>query len=101
MVCRAAILPAAWEDLKRIEDICSVQYGAAAALRAVDRILGALERLSLSCDAVSLTPDEWLNRQGYRMAVCGGYIAICRDAGGTRYVYHIADGKKEYPKLFS
>lgn len=100
MVYKVEILPAAWEDLKRIEDWYMIRFGGETALRVSNHILDTIERLENFPDSGSLLPDEWLNQQGYRMAICEKHVAIYRQIGKVVYVYHIADTQTEYTKLF-
>ena len=100
MTYKIEILPTAWEDLKRIEDWYLVQFGIETALKVSNHILDALERLERFPDSGSLTPDGWLNQQGYRMVICEKHVAIYRQIGVCVYVYHIADTQTEYTKLF-
>lgn len=100
MTYKIEILPTAWEDLKRIEDWYLVQFGAETALKVSDNILDALERLEHFPESGALTPDVWLNNQGYRMIICKKHVAIYRQIGKTIYIYHIADTQTEYTKLF-
>lgn len=100
MKYKVEILPAAWEDLKHIEDWYVVQFDVETALKVSDHILDGIERLESFWDSGSLTPDEWLNQQGYRMVICGKHVAIYRQIGETVFVYHIADTQTEYTKLF-
>lgn len=101
MACNVEILPTAWEDLKRIEDWYLIQFDVETALKVCDSILDAIERLESFPDSGSLTPDEWLNQEGYRMIICKKHVAIYRQIGNIVYVYHIADTQTEYTKLFS
>lgn len=94
------ILPTAWEDLKSIEDWYLVQFGIETALKVSDHILDVIERLSVFPDSGSMTPDKWLNEQGYRMVICEKHVAIYRVIRNTVYIYHIADTQTEYTKLF-
>lgn len=100
MVYKVEILPTAWEDLKRIEDWYLIQFDTNTALKVSDGILDTIERLELFPDSGSLTPDEWLNDMGYRMVICEKHVAIYRIIDRTVYVYHIADTRTEYTKLF-
>ena len=100
MAFRIEILPTAWEDLKRIEDWYAVQFGVESALKVSDSILDAIERLEMYPNSGSLTPDTWLNQQGYRMVICHKHVAIYKQVGEVVYVYHIADTHTEYTKLF-
>lgn len=98
---KVEILPAAWEDLKKIEDYYLLQFGVESAMKVTDNILHSIERLEFFPDSGSLTPDKWLNKKGYRMVICESYVSIYRLIGSTVYVYHIADTQTEYTKLFS
>ena len=100
MIYKVEILPTAWEDLKRIEDWYLVQFDMETALKVSDHILDSIELLENFPDSGSLTPDEWLNQQGYRMVICGKHVAIYRQIKKTVYIYHIADTQTEYTKLF-
>lgn len=100
MKCKIEILPTAWEDLKAIEDYYAVQFNIDTALKIVDSILDALERLKDYTDSGSMTPDIWLNNMGYRMIISGKYIAIHRRIADAIFVYHIANTQTEYTRLF-
>lgn len=100
MVYKVKIFPTAWEDLKRIEDWYLLQFDAETALRVSGHILDAIERLEIFPNSGSLTPDEWLNQQGYRMVICEKQVVIYRRIGEIVYIYHIADTRTEYTKLF-
>lgn len=94
------LLPTAWEDLKKIEDYYLLQFGVESAIKVTDHILNSIERLETYPDSGSLTPDTWLNKQGYRMVICERYVSIYRLIDKRVYVYHIADTQTEYTKLF-
>lgn len=94
------ILPSAWENLKSIEDYYAIQFDADTAIKVVNSILDAIERLEVFPDSGSLTPDPWLNEQGYRMVICKKHVAIYRVIDEEIYIYHIADTQTEYHKLF-
>lgn len=94
------ILPTAWEDLKRIEDYYLVQFDMETAIKVSDHILDTIERLEIFPYSGSMTPDKWLNDQGYRMIICKKHVAIYRVIEDVVYVYHIVDTQTEYTKLF-
>lgn len=100
MKYKVEILPSAWEDLKKIEDYYVLQFAVQTAIKVSDHILDVIERLEQFPDSGSLTPDDWLNEQGYRMVICKTHIAIYRVIKERVYVYHIADTRTEYTKLF-
>lgn len=97
---KICILPTAWEDLKNIENWYEIQFSSATALKVTTHILDTIERLEKYPDSGSLTPDQWLNDRGYRMVICDKQIAIYKKIGSTIYIYHIADTRTEYMKLF-
>lgn len=100
MKYKVEILSSAWEDLKKIEDYYILQFDVQTALKVSDHILDAIQRLEQFSDSGSVTPDNWLNEQGYRMVICKKHIAIYRVIREIVYVYHIADTQTEYAKLF-
>ena len=100
MTCRIEILPSAWEDLKRIEDWYLLKFDANTAIKVSDSILNSIERLEIQPDSGALTPDGWLNQRGYRMIICGQHVAIYRQIDITIYIYHIADTRTDYVKVF-
>jgi len=97
---KVKILPAAWEDLKQIEDYYLLEFDAETAIKVSSSILNSIEKLEMYPDSGSLTPDKWLNRQGYRMVICEHHVSIYRMTGKTVYIYHIADTRKNYMRLF-
>ena len=100
MRCKVEILPTAWEDLKAIEDWYLMNFDADTALKVVDSILNSIERLEDFPDSGSMTPDSWLNERGYRMVICERHVSIYRQIEEAVYIYHIANTKTEYVKLF-
>lgn len=94
------ILPSAWEDLKSIEDYYAIQFDVDTAIKVSDSILDAIERLESFADSGSMTPDPWLNNQGYRMIICKKHVAIYRKISETIFIYHIADTQTQYNRLF-
>lgn len=99
--CKVEILPTAWEDLKKIEDYYLIMFGVESAMKVTDNILNTIERLEEFPDSGSMTPDKWLNKQGYRMVIYERFVSIYRQIEDVIYVYHIADTQTEYTKLFS
>ncbi len=100
MIYKVEILPTAWEDLKRIEDWYLIEFDVETALKVSNHILDTIERLERFPNSGSLTPDKWLNELGYRMIICEKQVVIYRKIDDVIYVYHIADTRTEYTKLF-
>ncbi len=100
MIYNVEILPTAWEDLKYIQDWYLVQFGIDTAIDVTEHILDVIERLQEFPDSGSIVPDDWLNEQGYRMVIAGKHVAIYKKMLDNIYVYHIADTRTQYTKLF-
>lgn len=100
MKYKIKILSSAWEDLKQIQDYYSIQFDLQTAMKVSDRILSTIERLEDFPDSGSMTPDPWLNEQGYRMVISKKHVAIYRKIGDTIFIYHIANTQTIYTRLF-
>lgn len=100
MKYKVEILPTALEDLKRIEDYYALKFDMNTAIKVVDHILDVVGRLEDFPDTGTLTPDKWLNARGYQMIIVKQHVAIYRSIEKVIYIYHIADTKTEYTKLF-
>ena len=85
---------------ERLNDRYYYQFGKSTALKVSSTILKVIGRLESFPDSGSLTPDKWLNEQGYRMVICEKHIAIYRRIQNEVFVYHIADTRTEYTKVF-
>lgn len=100
MKYKIEILPSAWEDLKKIQDYYLIQFDLETATKVSNYILNTIERLGNFPNSGSMTPDTWLNEQGYRMVISKKHVAIYRTIEDKIYIYHIADTQTEYTKLF-
>jgi len=100
MKYKVEILPAAWEDLKQIHDYYCIKHDVLTASKVTNHILDIIERLETFPDLGSLTPDPWLNEQKYKMVICKRHVAIYKIIADVIFIYHIADTKTEYTKLF-
>lgn len=93
-------LPASIEDLKKIQDWYTVEFSPNTALKVTDNILNSIDRLSLFPDSGSIPPDEILAKLGYKILVIKKHIAIYKKIGKSVFIYHIANAKMEYGRLF-
>lgn len=94
------ILPAALAELLEIKNWYILHFTEKAANKVIFSILESINRLQDFPDLCSLTPDEWLNKKGYRMVICEKHIAICRKVENEIFIYHIFDARRQYVKLF-
>lgn len=44
-------------------------------------------------------PDSELSEKGYRMVIYKKYLAVYRVIEDIVYVYHVADGRTNYPQI--
>ena len=93
------ILSPAWNDLDRIADMHLSMVGVQSAKNVTDGILNRIELLGTFPFSCPTVPDEELSGQGYRMAIYKKYLAIYRVIGNVVYIYHIADGRANYPQI--
>ncbi len=93
-------LPSSIEDLKKIQDWYTVEFSPNSAQKVTDNILKNIDRLSLFPDSGSVPPDEILAKLGYKILVIKKHIAIYKKIGTSVFIYHIANAKMEYGRLF-
>ena len=77
-----------------------MEFDAQTAIKVSDHILDCMQRLEKYPESGSLTPDEWLNQQVYRMAICKQHVVIYRLVQDEIFVYHIANTRMDYTRLF-
>ncbi len=94
------LLEPAQYELEEIGRIYLSLVGDASARKITDMILHALEQLSHFPFSGPAMFDSELKAAGYRYLVMDKYIAIYRVIGNTVVIYHIFDGRSDYPKLF-
>ncbi|GHT71916.1 hypothetical protein FACS1894110_25770 [Spirochaetia bacterium] len=95
-----SLLEGARQDIRDIASLHLELVGPISAKKITDRILDALEVLCTSPELGFKARDTELREKGYRMLVVAHYICIYRRIQNTIYVYHIADGRSDYPRLF-
>ncbi len=94
------ILTPAQRDLEQIALVHLELAGAESARRITDQIYGSLERLKRFPLSGTQPHDRYMREAGFRLVISGKYIAAYRLIDDTVYVYHIAHGASNYPKLF-
>jgi len=95
------LLTSAQRELEEIARVHMELVGPLSAGRITDRIYSALERLETFPDLGVVCRDKQLAAAGYRMLICGDYLCFYRLIGIVVFVYHIVDGRSDYPKLLS
>ena len=84
------------EDIAQVYlSLAGVQY----ARKITDKIYNALEQLAHFPLSGSPVHDKELFNLGYRFIVVEKYIIIYRLIDETVYVYHLFDGRTDYPTL--
>lgn len=97
---KVELLTPAQRELEEIARVYLELAGAESARKITDKILSSLERLKHYPFSGSQPRNCWLRDAGFRLIICEKYIAAYRLIDNTVYVYHIAHGATDYPKLF-
>ncbi|NLF46611.1 MAG: type II toxin-antitoxin system RelE/ParE family toxin [Syntrophomonadaceae bacterium] len=93
------ILKPAQLELEEIALIHMELVGVESARKITDRIYGALEHLQRHPNIGVACSNKIFQSEGYRMLICDHYLCIYRLLEQTVYVYHIVDGRTNYPRL--
>ena len=94
------ILDPAQAELEEIVSLYASLSGAGSAKKIAGRIFDALEQLSRFPLSGPPMRDAQLRSLGYRFIGVEKYIVIYRFIDDTVIVYHIFDGRSDYPTLF-
>lgn len=94
------ILAPAWNEIEEIADMHLSLVGPISAQRITDKILDDIEMLKTSPYRGRACDEAILAAEHYRKLVIGNYLCFYRVIGDTVYIYHIINGKRNYPKLF-
>lgn len=94
------LLASAWEELDRIADIHLNLVGVKSAQEITDKILDTIQLLADNPYLGVELKYSKIADQGFRMLICGNYLCFYKVGSDTIKVYHIADGRKDYPNLF-
>ena len=98
-VYKLELLTPAQRELEEIALVYLELAGADSARKITNQILDSLERLKTYPLSGSVPRDRWLRETGFRLVISGKFIAVYRLIDSTVYVYHIAHGATDYPKL--
>lgn len=98
--CMVRILDSAQAELEDIATVYVSLVGAASARKITDSIYDALEQLAQFPLSGPPMRDAELRSLGYRFLVVEKCIVIYRLIESTVVVYHIFDGRSDYPTLF-
>ena len=99
-LCTVRLLEPAQAELEEIARLYLSLAGAGSARRITDRIYDGLEQLARFPLSGPPVRDFELRSAGYRFLVIEKYILIYRLLESTVVVYHIFDGRSDYPTLF-
>lgn len=94
------ILAPAQNELEDIARLYLALVGSKSAQRITDKIYDALEQLTRFPFSGPPVRDMELRSLGYRYILADKYVAIYKLIGKTVVVYHIFDGRSDYPALF-
>ena len=98
---RLVILTPAQRELEEIANVYLELVGPTSARNITNRIYDALEHLCDFPHIGVMIRDDVLQAIGYRMLICDKHICIYRLIENTIYIYHIVDGRSNYPRFFA
>ena len=93
-------LAPAWRELEEIADIHFALAGAKSAQKITNTILDDIDKLKISPYLGKACEEQILAADNYRKLVSGNHLSFYRIIEKKVYVYHIVNGKRNYPKLF-
>jgi plasmid stabilization system protein ParE len=97
---KLVILKAAQEEMEEIGRMYTGLVGPKSARKIGRRLHEALGHLRDHPYMGVVLSEGELNQRGYRKLICGNYLCFYRLIGDTVYVYHVADGRTDYKRLF-
>ncbi len=98
--CKLELLAPAWRELEMIADMHLSLVGAKSAEKITTKILDALECLKTNPYIGRVCEDRMLVADEYRKLIVDKYLYFYKVIADTIYVYHIVNGKRDYPKIF-
>ena len=101
-IYRVEFLPMALRELDEISNYYIQKIGKQSAKNILDKIMTTIERLEIFPLSAPLIRDEKLSLEGYRiLTIKGEYVCIYRLLEEKIYIYHIANGRREYKNLIN
>ncbi len=94
------LLSTAWRELDEIADIHLSLVGVKSAEKITNEILDAINNLKNNPYMGCVVDEPMLFNDGYRKLICGKYLCFYKVLGHIVYIYHIADGRRNYSKMF-
>ena len=100
-VYKLELLTPAQIELEEIARVHMELVGPKSAQRITDSIYSSMEKLEIFPELGIVCKDKNLADLGYRTLICGNYLCFYRLIGNYVFIYHIVDGRADYPKLLS
>ena len=94
------ILDPAQGELEEIARLYLSLVGAESARKITNKVYDSLDQLTRFPLSGPAMRETELRNLGYRFLVVEKYVVIYRLIGDTVFVYHIFDGRADYPTLF-
>ena len=94
------LLQPAWKELDAIAKMHLDLVGPVSAQQITDKILDTLELLKTEPLMGKNCDDLGAVFVGLRKVVCGNYLCFYKIIDSKIYVYHIVDGRTDYPHIF-
>jgi plasmid stabilization system protein ParE len=98
---KLSILHAAQQEIHEIARLHLALVGPQSARNITNKLHKALSLLKAQPHIGAYVHDPVLRRAGYRMIISGVYLCIYRLIDNMVFVYHVVDGRTNYPRLLS
>jgi plasmid stabilization system protein ParE len=95
------ILAPARNEIHEIARVHMSLVGSNSAKKITDKIKKSLEYLRANPLMGMFVDEMELRRLGYRKLISGNYLCFYRVISDTVLVYHIVDGRTDYPRIFN
>lgn len=93
-------LTPAMTDMEEIVKYHLTQVGAASARKIYDLMRKEIGKLTSFPLMGQTHPDPLLAAEGYRkLVLTDTYVAVYKLIGDTVYIYHVVNGRTDYPRL--
>lgn len=97
--CKLRILNPAQQELETIYNVYCELSSEKSAIKIIDTIYNKLENLEYNpCLGLSCK-DRFNSLEEFRMLIIDEYLCFYKILGDKIFVYHIVNGKSDYPKI--
>jgi plasmid stabilization system protein ParE len=94
------ILASARGEILEIARLHKALVGPISAKKITEKIRNSLSLLRTNPNLGILLEDKEMRKFQYRKLICDNYLCFYRVIADKVFIYHIVDGRTDYPRLF-